>query len=299
MTQIASDIIIKYQDVAPRGVIKAVQVAAERTGANFAYLMEKAAAESGFDTKAAARTSSAKGLFQFIESTWLHMVKTHGPKHGLGKMAAQIEIKNGKPCVADCDVKEDILRLRKNPAIAAIMAGEYSAENAAYLEKATGRAPGETELYMAHFMGAGGAAKFLNRMERNPDTRAADLFPRAARANRNVFFDRTTGRAKSLGDIYRSFAKKFGQTVNTPSSLPPKVASNGGPAGGVLPLQDTSARQAAPSFHGVYKMADIVWNDSPRVPQFTSETLFRVAEMAQERPSSGFTSRRDKFGYNA
>lgn len=209
-------IINKYQDVAPERIIKAVARASDRTGADFSFLMEKAKTESSFNPAAKARTSSATGLFQFIENTWLSMVKKHGEKYGLGDMAEKISFNSdGRACVCDAASRKQILDLRKNPEISALMAGEYSAENKEYLEAKTTCDIGATEMYIAHFMGAGGAAKFLNAREKQGDAVAATLFPDAARANRNIFFDKKTGQPRTLDQIYAIFDRKFSDTPET------------------------------------------------------------------------------------
>jgi hypothetical protein len=123
MSTLMQQIAEKYQGSAPQRVINAVEKAASATGADFSQLMQKASTESGFNASAKSSNSSATGLFQFIDSTWLGMVKEHGAQLGLGKYADQIHIKDGKPCVANCSVKNTILNLRKNPEISAMMAG--------------------------------------------------------------------------------------------------------------------------------------------------------------------------------
>lgn len=186
----------------------AIRQASLKTGVDFAYMMEKAAAESSFDIDAKAKTSSAKGLYQFIESTWLQMVNRYGDKHGLGAYADQIS-NTGK--VADPAARRDILALRNDPEVASLMAGEFAAENKRTL-MASGIAEsdiGPTELYLAHFLGAGAASEFIKGMQDNPLTPAADLFPRAAAANKNVFYKTNTQQAKSLGEIHALFERKF------------------------------------------------------------------------------------------
>lgn len=200
---------------APRGpanVEAAVRNASAKTGVDFAYLMEKAAVESGFRTDVKASTSSATGLYQFIDSTWLQTMKDHGADHGLGKYANAIQTRSdGRPYVADPAMKQEILDLRKDPTVSALMAAEYTRENKEYLEENTKRAVGSTELYLAHFLGAGGASKFINAMDSNPNRDAREVFPEAAAANKGVFFDKESGRAKSLKDIYDRFASKFSE----------------------------------------------------------------------------------------
>lgn len=198
------------QRAAPH-VLQAIKSASVKTGVNFAYLVEQAAAESSFDEEAKSASSSATGLYQFIESTWLNMVKKYGHKHGLGAMANKIG-ENGK--VGDPAVRRTILDLRKDADKAALFAAEFAAENKAYLKRHVGGDIGSTELYFAHFLGAGGAAGFLNAMKENAMDTAADLFPKAAQANRNVFYDSKTGEARTLAGVYDYFAKKFGHGGN-------------------------------------------------------------------------------------
>lgn len=274
MAAAVSNIINKYQGVAPTRIIQAVEKASARTGVDFAFLMNKASTESSFNPTAKAKTSSATGLFQFIESTWLNMIKNHGEKYGLGKYADKICVdENGKACVADSATRSEILNLRKNPEISALMAGEFSAENKCYLEDRVQGDVGSTELYMAHFMGAGAAAKFLNCRAANPDAKAAALFPTAAKANKNVFYDRATGRPRTLDEIYQNFANKFNGGTSIPSTEanPPshsvaKEVSVKAPATIHPPLAplETAMAQALPSFDDDNEMDDIIWNDDPR-----------------------------------
>jgi hypothetical protein len=190
----------------PKDVYNAIQKAAKATGVNFTYLMEKAAVESSFDPNAKARTSSATGLFQFIESTWLKMVKEHGPKYGLEKYADKIS-DNGR--VSDHKTRKAILNLRKDPEISAYMAAEFATDNYNVLKDRVGGHVGSTELYMAHFLGANGASAFLNAMKKSPNMAAADLFPDAARTNRTVFYDSRSGAPRSMKQVYAFFDKKF------------------------------------------------------------------------------------------
>jgi hypothetical protein len=186
----------------------AIRTASLKTGVDFAYMMEKAAAESSFDTDAKARTSSASGLYQFIESTWLQMVERYGDRHGLGHYADQIDDRGR---VADPALRREILALRNDPELAALMAGEFASENKRSLiaNGIPSDKIGPTELYLAHFLGAGAAGEFIKSMHENPLTAAADIFPRAAKANKNVFYNANTQQAKSLGDVYAFFDKKF------------------------------------------------------------------------------------------
>lgn len=196
------------QQAGPR-IADAIKGASTKTGVDFSYLMQQAQAESSFRSDVKAKTSSATGLFQFIEKTWIGMIKEHGDKYGLGEFASHID-DNGK--IADPNKKQEILDLRKDPEIASVMAAELAAVNKKSLAHRTSFDKddiGSTELYFAHFMGAGGASNFFNALEENPMAKGADLFPREARANQNVFYDAESGRSKTLAEIYDFFDKKF------------------------------------------------------------------------------------------
>jgi hypothetical protein len=176
----------------------AIARAAEATGVDFQLLMETARRESSFNPRAKAPTSSASGLFQFIEQTWLDVVRRHGAKHGLADLAGRIETRNGRAIVSDGAQRQAILDLRFNPEIAARMAGELALENAERLADRLGRAPKPGEIYAAHVMGAAGAARLIEAGDRGaPD--ASALFPREAGANRWLFFDRAGAALSAQG----------------------------------------------------------------------------------------------------
>ena len=188
------------------GITAAIKRAGAATGAGVDFLMKMAARESNFDPAAKAKTSSASGLFQFIDQTWLGAVKSYGAKHGLGAYAADIsQDAAGRFTVADSGRRADILNLRFNPGASSAMAGELANENKTYLEKRLGRAVGATELYAAHFLGPAGAAKLLGA---GAGANAAELLPKAAAANHNVFFDGS--RARSVGEVVNSIAHSMG-----------------------------------------------------------------------------------------
>ncbi|MGQ0527000.1 MAG: flagellar biosynthesis protein FlgJ [Alphaproteobacteria bacterium] len=191
---------------ASTSVMNAITKASARTGVNFAYMVQQASAESNFDQDVKAKTSSASGLYQFIESTWLSMVKKHGAAHGMAAEAAQIGVR-GK--VADKSARKEILELRNDPEKASAMAAEFARENESFLKSHWGGKVGPTELYFAHFMGAGGASAFLKARDADPAQSAAVIFPAAARANRNVFYDTKTGRPKTMDEVYAFFDRKF------------------------------------------------------------------------------------------
>ena len=195
---------------ASQEVISAIKNASQKTGLSFDYLVNQARTESSFRPEVKAKTSSATGLYQFIDQTWLATVSKHGSKHGLADEAAAIQKDfQGRYFVSDDAVKKQILNLRKDPDIASLMAAEFALDNQAHLESKTGIEATQTDLYMAHFLGAGGAEKYIKAMQENPYQPAAYLLPAAASANKNIFYN-SDGSMKSLTQIYNNFQQKFG-----------------------------------------------------------------------------------------
>ncbi|MDD3181884.1 MAG: transglycosylase SLT domain-containing protein [Alphaproteobacteria bacterium] len=193
-------------------VLSAIKEASARTGVDFAYLVNEAAQESSFNPEAKASGSSATGLYQFIDQTWLRTIKENGEEFGLGEQADKITIgSNGVATVANEADKKAILALRKDPEVSSLMAAALAKDNKESLEKTVSAEVGATEMYLAHFLGSGGAAHLLKTMQSDPTAKAADILPSAAKANRSVFYDSATGEAKSVAQIYQKFAQKFDQ----------------------------------------------------------------------------------------
>jgi hypothetical protein len=193
------------------GIQTAIAAASRKTGIDFNYLLGQAQVESGLRADARAATSSATGLYQFIEQSWLGVIKDHGVEHGLGWAADSIrQTASGRYVVSDPATRRAILDMRSDPGTAALMAAEHASDNKVALEQRLDRPATGTDLYMAHFLGRGGAAKFLSAMESNPNRAGAALFPAAARANRSIFYA-SNGQPRSLSEIYSRFAGKLDQ----------------------------------------------------------------------------------------
>jgi hypothetical protein len=183
-------------------VAGAIRQASQATGASFNYLLATAQVESGLDPQAGASTSSARGLFQFIEQTWLATMKQSGGALGYGRYADAItQTASGRYEVTDQVVRNEILKLRNDPTANAVMAGAFTSTNAAELTQQLGRAPSEGELYIAHFLGSGGAARLIGIAASNPTAKATEFFAGAARANPSIFRDRATGAARSVAQV--------------------------------------------------------------------------------------------------
>ncbi|MDX5331367.1 MAG: lytic transglycosylase domain-containing protein [Caulobacteraceae bacterium] len=222
-----------------RGVVEsAIQRASSATGVDFTFLMGTAHRESGYNPKAKAKTSSAAGLFQFVEQTWLATLKQHGAKYGYARYADLIQKgSDGRYRVPGAEARQTVMDLRFDPHAASLMAGELATDHAAYLRGRVGRQPTAGELYAAHFLGPQGSARLIEAARSQPGASAAALFPEAARANRSIFYK--GGRAATVAEVYANLTRTGGSA----DAIGPR-----GPDGAQEPdggfIQYASARRA-------------------------------------------------------
>lgn len=231
------------QSVAGAGrtdVLAALRTASRKTGLDFDYLLNTAMRESGLNVQAKSKTSSASGLFQFVEQTWLGLVKHNGARYGLGGYASAIqESPDGRYSVASADTKSAILALRQNPEVAAVMAGESAKQTKQTLECALGREVCGGELYAAHFLGPNAARRLIELNDSSPDSRADAAFPQAAKANKSAFYN-ADGSAKSVREVYAWAVGQ--QDAQTPAL---KVASAATPAPAAAPAKQAVTNSKA------------------------------------------------------
>lgn len=132
--------------------------------------------ESNFDVNAKAKTSSARGLFQIINTTeiWLREL---------------------------CLIEGDIF----DPEVNANMGACYIQHNKKYLEKKLKRKVTDLELYLAHFLGAYRAYKFI--LMKDTDL-AYKMFKNESKANKRIFYH-TCGKPKTVREIKDEFQEKL------------------------------------------------------------------------------------------
>jgi len=274
----------------PQAVHGAIARAAAATGVDFQYLVAQARLESGFDAGAQAPTSSAAGLYQFINSTWLETVDRHGAQHGLGWAEAAITRSGGRASIADPALRPQGLALRNDPDAAALMAAELAQDNTAELQGFLGRQPDHAELYLAHFMGAGGARDFLGSLQRDPSQVAAALFPAQASANRAIFYD--DGRARSLGEVMQLMQAKVADAVS--GAIP----------GGMAPGSSATWQQFAPpagfsravaDFEGASGLSDGAGARRPSMAETLQSTFGTTDSAIGSRAAARVTDAYGKF----
>jgi hypothetical protein len=197
-----------------RATLQGLKTASAKSGVSFHYLVAKAAQESSLNPDARAETSSATGLFQFTRGTWLDMVKRYGSQYGFADLSRQIlETPSGRLTVTDAAAEKRILALRQDPEASALMAAEFARDNAASLEGSLGHMPDASELYLAHFLGANGAATLLNTATHSPSRDAEDVLPAAAKANPSIFTT-TDGAPRSAAQVVQLIRDRFTGQMN-------------------------------------------------------------------------------------
>jgi hypothetical protein len=174
--------------------------------------------ESGGDPRAKAKTSSATGLGQFTQGTWMKMIETYRP-----------ELLEGRN-------RQQVLELRTDPELSIEMTGNLARENANYLES-RGVPVNENSLYLSHFLGAGDAAKVLKAA---PDTPISELVKETSiAANQNIL-----GGDKTASDITRWASNKMLASAPARGAV---TASGAEPLPGPLDAYQPTSGFAAPS----------------------------------------------------
>lgn len=149
--------------------------------------------ESGGRSDAKNPNSSATGLGQFTSDTWSGMMKNH-PELGLTPDGRTDPDQSKRALVA------------------------FTKDNAAVLAR-NSLPVNDKNLYLAHFMGAGGAVTFISTMQQDPSIPAASIFGKAAAANQTIFY-KPDGTARTLGEVYALQTRKFGETDTATNAEP-------------------------------------------------------------------------------
>jgi hypothetical protein len=224
-----------------------IDAAAKMVGVDPQLAATFAGIESGFNYKVKAGTSSATGLYQFTSGTWSDMMKKFAGKYGIDPSTPPTE-----------------------PRANALLGMEFLKQNATALS-GLGRKLTDTDLYLAHFLGAGGAKKFLSAGQGDI---AANILPDAARANPTIFYG-ANRQPLTIGEVYgklnglvRNKAKQFGLDDGSEKMLAsapaaPKTAAVASTAAVVapqakavaIPVSDQAPSSAKAATSGASKVA--------------------------------------------
>lgn len=248
--------VLRFGDMTvPRDIVETILKASSETGVDPVYMMALADKESSFSTTVKAATSSAEGLFQFLSATWLELVRTYGARHGLETEANAVTGRGGAITIPDEATRKRVLALRRDPYVAALMAGELIKRDRARIEQRIGRELKTSELYLAHFLGTSSAGKFLVLSSDKPDAVAKQAFRAAARANRSLFTAKAGKHRRSLtvaevrerlGDMIERRIDQY-EGVTALVTAPEGVQENAGDTAQASALLDASLRATAPA----------------------------------------------------
>src|SRR5438128_3529727 len=264
-------------------IANSIKQASSSTGASFEYMLATAKMESNFNPKASATTSSARGLYQFIDQTWLGTVKEAGSQLGYGKYADAISrSSSGSYYINDPSMRGSIMKLRDDPTAASSMAAVLTQSNSFKLTGKIGRRPTDSELYMAHFMGVGGAAKLISNAEDNPSASAARLFPSAAAANRSIFYDRS-GQARSVSQVYSVLTTRYASAANAKDTRT-AYAAVGDVAPSSMAFASANAPQPAMTIDNAAYLSSFPDSRAVTPVTATASTQLKTASLPQQDP---------------
>lgn len=193
------------------GIKKIISEGAKRVGEDPLQMQTMAAVESSMNPNAKASTSSAAGLFQFLRGTWREMLGKHGKKYGLNPNSSPFD-----------------------PMASTLMAGEYIKANKRIISTVKPN-PGIVEVYLAHFLGPGGARTFLKAAG---NAIAAQVLPKAAASNRSIFYDKS-GRARTISEVYQEIARRISEKAKTVGLSVQPVSKMPEPSAGADTISDT------------------------------------------------------------
>lgn len=231
------------------GVVSAIRDASARSGMPFNVMLASAQMESGLNPNAQAGTSSATGLFQFIDQTWLDAVRQYGPQHGLSTEAASIVRHDGRLTVDDPAARQRILDLRKDATVASALAGDHLRAISDKLTAVAGKAPDAAEIYLGHLLGGGGAAQMLQAARSAPNQSASALLPAAASANPTLF-NAPDGTPYSVTQFMQHLRDRVGKAYASVGQVMPQGSINlgapGTPGTNLFGLRRSSPAGAVP-----------------------------------------------------
>ncbi len=205
-------------------ILAALTQAASRTGTDPALLTAMAWRESRLDPQARNSASSATGLMQFTDATWLEAVRDHGAAHGLSREAAMLSTdpRTGRISAPTPQDLRRVLDLRLDPHLSALLAAAQAAAVRPALEAGLRRRASAADLYAAHMLGTAGARRFLADLASRPHDRAADsVGASVAQRNRSVFFA-PDGRSLSLREVHAALTR----SVAVGSAIADRVATS-------------------------------------------------------------------------
>ncbi len=189
---------IRAKDKSRASMVDVITRVAKIVGVDPALLLTIGMVESSLKPEAGAGSSSAKGLFQFIDGTWSLMLKKYANKYGIPSNASPYD-----------------------PVANALLGAEYIREGVDTVSKVVkGRQVNAADIYMSHFMGPQGATDFIKGLQSNPNAIAANTFPGPAKANRSIFAeDKGTGPWRTYAGVYNEIQRRVRAQASNVSNI--------------------------------------------------------------------------------
>lgn len=225
------------------------------------YLTKLAVVESGNNPNAKAKTSSASGAFQFLESTW----KGLNDKYKLGYT----------------------LNDRFDPVKSKKVADLLTKENENALKPVLGRELNDGERYLGHFLGTQGSKELLSTYLKNPNEKVGNVVSGGAlKANKSIFLNKD-GSQKTVRDVYNWASKKMNiKPIYTDS----KITYKEQPQETVTPTLN---------YFGISKETPTFASVPESVEEETTEKIDKeVAEVGQKTKEYNFLEELQKQDYS-
>ncbi len=209
---------MKGQDPA---IVNAIYSVSIQTGVDFELLVLKAIMESDLGRVVETSKSSALGAFQFIEPTWLTLIKRYGEQIGQGHYAQAVTFKGKKPVVKNEMMRSEILALRYDPHVSALIKAHQIREETDVIRSMKRDTVTLADHYIAHMLGLALARDFYDLKNKNSIFAVASIsnpqMREAARLNRPFFFDGKT--ALTAAQSYQRFERRVAREFRTIQSI--------------------------------------------------------------------------------
>ena len=253
------------------------------TGASFEYLLATAKMESNFNPKAAASTSSARGLFQFIDQTWLGTVKEAGAQLGYGKYADAItKSSSGAYSVSDPAMRGADHEAARRSRCGVLDGGGADPVQQFQAYRQDRPPPDRQRTLYGAFHGRRRRRQADLECREQSERLGARLFPNAAAANRSIFYDRA-GRARSVSEVYSVLTSRYASAANSQATRT-ALAAVGDAAPARMAFASTGAPQPAMTIDNAAYLSSFPDSRSVTPVKASAQAELKTASLPQQAP---------------